>query len=175
MIWHFIWCIRVMRIITLSILSMCMLAACAQSPEKKTSSTEEKQSSEYSITKSEAEWKAELSDQEYYVMRQQGTERAGTGDLLDNKNAGVYTCRACGNELYNSDTKFNSGTGWPSFYDSIEGAVKEDTDEGFGMLRTEILCADCGSHLGHVFDDGPKPTGLRHCVNSVSLDFSERK
>lgn len=163
-----------MRIITLSILSMCMLAACAQSPEKQTTSTEGRASSKYSITKSESEWKADLSVQEYYVLRQQGTEQAGTGDLLDNKKEGVYTCRACGNELYTSDTKFNSGTGWPSFYDSIEGAVEEDNDVGFGMVLMEILCSDCGSHLGHVFNDGPQPTGLRHCVNSVSLDFEEK-
>jgi peptide-methionine (R)-S-oxide reductase len=164
-----------MRIITLSLLSMCMLVACAQSPEKQNSSSTSDQKSEYPVVKTEEEWKSELTEQEYYVIRQKGTERAGTGDLLDNKKEGVYTCGACGNELYSSETKFNSGTGWPSFYDCIEGAVKEDSDEGFGMVRTEILCAECGGHLGHVFDDGPEPTGLRHCVNSVSLDFKEKK
>ena len=163
-----------MRIITLSLLITCMLAACAQSPEKQASTAEKNQSQEYTVTKSEAEWKAELSEQEYYVLRQKGTERAGTGDLLDNKKEGVYICGACDNELYSSDTKFNSGTGWPSFYDCIEGAVQEKSEEGFDT-RTEILCANCGSHLGHVFNDGPQPTGERHCVNSVSLDFKEKK
>ncbi len=151
-----------------------MLVACAQSPEKQSSKSEDEQQTKYPVVKSEEAWKSELSDQEYYVIREKGTERAGTGDLLDNKKEGIYTCRACGQELYDSETKFNSGTGWPSFYDCLEGAVLEDSDVSFGMVRTEILCSNCGGHLGHVFNDGPEPTGQRHCVNSVSLDFKEK-
>jgi peptide-methionine (R)-S-oxide reductase len=124
------------------------------------------------VIKSDKEWKKELSEMEYYVLRKAGTERAGTGDLLKNKKEGVYVCRGCNFELFNSDSKFESGTGWPSFYEPIKaGQIHEDTDHKLGYARTEILCARCDGHLGHVFPDGPKPTGLRYCVNSVSLDF----
>jgi peptide-methionine (R)-S-oxide reductase len=118
------------------------------------------------------EWKKRLTDKEFYILREQGTERAFTGDLLDNKDTGIYTCAACGAPLFSSETKYKSGTGWPSFYTPIqEGRVGEEVDRTLGMTRTEVHCARCGGHLGHVFPDGPDPTGLRYCINSVSLDF----
>jgi len=124
------------------------------------------------IVKSDDEWKEELSDTEYYVLRNAGTERSFTGDLWDNKKEGVYVCRGCNLALFSSDTKYKSGTGWPSFYEPIKSDyVGEDTDYNLGYARTEVHCARCGGHLGHVFPDGPKPTGLRYCINSVSLDF----
>ncbi len=117
-------------------------------------------------------WRARLTDQEFHVLRKQGTERAFSGDLWDHKGEGTYTCSGCGLALFSSDTKFKSGTGWPSYYQPInEDAVAETVDRSWGMTRTEVHCARCGGHLGHVFADGPRPTGLRYCINSVSLDF----
>ena len=126
------------------------------------------------ISKTDEEWKSQLTNQEYYVLREAGTERAFTGDLWDNKKRGLYSCAACQLPLFDSATKFKSGTGWPSFYQPIDKAVvKEDTDHLLGYARTEIRCARCDGHLGHVFPDGPKPTGQRYCMNSVSMDFTE--
>jgi peptide-methionine (R)-S-oxide reductase len=126
------------------------------------------------IVKSDAEWRAELPPDRYHVLREAGTERPFTGALLRQKGTGVYTCAACGNELFDSDTKYESGSGWPSFYDARPGAVELIEDRTHGMVRTEVRCARCDSHLGHVFDDGPRPTGERYCMNSLSLDFAER-
>lgn len=126
------------------------------------------------INKSEEEWKKELSEAEYHILREKGTEKPWTGALLENKEKGVYECAACGNELYASDTKYDSGSGWPSFYDPITAnAVDFEQDKSFGMVRTEVKCSKCGSHLGHIFPDGPQPSGQRYCMNSASLKFKK--
>lgn len=126
------------------------------------------------IIKTEDEWKKILTPQQYQVVREKGTERAFTGQYWNTKTKGIYRCVACGQPLYSSDAKFDSGTGWPSFTQPVNpDAVEEETDHSFGMSRTEVMCSRCGAHLGHVFDDGPAPTGQRHCINSVSLQLDE--
>ena len=126
--------------------------------------------------KTEEEWKKTLSQEEYHILRQKGTEQAFTGKYLKNKKKGIYLCAACENELFSSDTKFDSGTGWPSFWAPItKNNVETEVDNRFGMKRIEVTCAKCGGHLGHVFDDGPTPTGQRFCINSASLKFNENK
>jgi peptide-methionine (R)-S-oxide reductase len=128
---------------------------------------------DYAVEKTDEQWRAELTPEQYKVLREAGTERAWTGELLDESRSGLYTCAACNAELFKSGTKFDSGCGWPSFYDSVNpDAVELLEDRSLGVVRTEVRCANCGSHLGHVFDDGfGTPTGLRYCMNSLSLGF----
>ncbi len=126
------------------------------------------------ISKSEAEWKAALSPEQYRILREKGTERAFSGALCDHKGDGTYVCAACGQPLFDSGAKYDSGCGWPSFYQPEDaGAVETQEDLSGGRLRTEVLCSRCDSHLGHVFEDGPNPTGLRYCINSAALDFED--
>lgn len=127
------------------------------------------------IQKTDEEWRTKLSPEEYEILRKKGTEPAFSGKLLHNTAEGTYKCAACGASIFRSDTKFDSGSGWPSFYDAIPGSVEFKSDNSHFMQRTEISCANCGSHLGHIFDDAPdQPTGKRYCVNSLSLDFVEK-
>lgn len=134
--------------------------------------TQPKDTVMFKVNKTEDEWRKQLSPFEYQVLREKGTERAYTGEYWDHHEDGTYTCKGCGAPLFTSNEKFDSGCGWPSYYDAIDsGAIVTKPDYSHGMVRTEIMCAKCGGHLGHVFDDGPKPTGLRYCVNSASIDF----
>jgi peptide-methionine (R)-S-oxide reductase len=133
------------------------------------------QSHKFAVTKTDAEWQKQLGTEAYQVTRKEGTERAFSGKYWDNHDKGIYTCVCCGQELFNSATKFESGTGWPSFWQPVSKAsVLEEADNSFNTERTKVTCSRCGAHLGHVFDDGPKPTGLRYCMNSVSLLFTKK-
>jgi peptide-methionine (R)-S-oxide reductase len=128
------------------------------------------------IQKTEEEWQKELTPEQFQVCRMKGTERPFTGEYYQSKEPGIYKCVACGNELFDADTKYESGTGWPSFYKPInEENVETEEDDSYGMSRTEVMCGKCGAHLGHLFPDGPRPTGLRYCINSIALKKDTKK
>jgi peptide-methionine (R)-S-oxide reductase len=130
------------------------------------------ESKTYPVMRSEAEWRKLLTPEQYHIMREHGTERPGSCALNDEKRAGTFSCAGCGQPLFTSQRKFESGTGWPSFNDPLPGAIETSEDYSYGMHRTEVHCSRCGSHLGHVFPDGPPPTGLRYCINGVAMNFT---
>ena len=160
------------QLFLITVLTSLLLSCQAQSHE----SMINKASDQFPLEKTEQQWKEQLTPQEYFVIREKGTERPFTGEYNMHFEEGTYTCRACDAQLFTSDSKFDSHCGWPSFDQGISnGAIVEKLDKTHGMIRTEIMCANCGGHLGHVFNDGPTATGLRYCVNSLSIDFKDTK
>ena len=164
-------------LMTLVVIVALSQMACSQNKQDKNKKEVSNMDTEMKdkVVKTEEEWKAELTPEQYNVLRENGTERAFTGELEKNKEDGMYYCAGCHAELFSSETKFESGSGWPSFFKPAnEVNVKEIIDKSFGMVRTEVECNRCGGHLGHVFNDGPKPTGQRYCINSASLEFEKK-
>ena len=154
------------KLVSFSIAAILSLASCSQKNQSTTSTMVPP------VVKTEEEWKKELSPEQFRILREKGTERAFTGEFWDHHEIGTYSCAACGQELFQSDSKFDSGCGWPSYFKSINDLViSEEKDTSYGMVRTEVMCSKCGGHLGHVFPDGPPPTGMRYCINSGSLVF----
>jgi peptide-methionine (R)-S-oxide reductase len=158
---------KILSFLSFTMFFLLLISNCAKAIE-----SEPTKKNKFEITKTEGEWKKILPAEAYTVLREKGTERPFLSDMHSNKGKGHYVCAACGNQLFTSEAKFDSGTGWPSFYEPIDKQkVGEETDRSWGMTRTEVFCNRCGSHLGHVFNDGPPPTGLRYCMNAVSLKF----
>ena len=154
------------KLVSFSIAVILSLASCSQKNQSTTSTMVPP------VVKTEEEWKKELSPEQFRILREKGTERAFTGEFWDHHDIGTYSCAACGQELFQSDSKFDSGCGWPSYFKPInELVISEEKDVSYGMVRTEVMCSKCGGHLGHVFPDGPPPTGMRYCINSGSLVF----
>jgi peptide-methionine (R)-S-oxide reductase len=163
-----------MKILSL-VLTTILLSVCFTACSQKATVVENLEKTYFKVNKSDSEWRELLTPEQYRVLREKGTERAFTGEFNKHNEEGTYTCAACNNPLFASSTKYDSGSGWPSFFAPIgKENVKEYTDRSHGMIRTEVVCANCGGHLGHVFPDGPRPTGMRYCINSISMGFEKK-